>query len=357
MKTHESPSEQTTRNARDIRAKGTVPIAFSRGEKTLTETAADSVGRDLQNLSEHISSLIPTASRSSAEILEHLFESGGKRVRPTLFFLCSKLFNYRGDHLLPIAAVTEFVHTASLLHDDVIDDSTLRRNKPTANSLWGDESAVLVGDLIYARASELMAATGDMEIVNLFARAIRLMSEGELIQLENLFSFDIDRETYFRILEYKTAVLISASCKAAGLLAGAAETDLENIAEFGKYVGLAFQVIDDALDYEADSEKLGKPPLADLKEGKVTLPIILLSEFASDSEKIFLRNTIQDSDIADDDLHRICELVKKYETSTKAIAIAKEYTTRALTALRSFPEGKQRQEIEDLARMLLIRES
>lgn len=313
------------------------------------------VANELVELTRKLTSFIPTESQTSRRIIDHVFGAGGKRIRPALYFMCCRLLGYKGDHLYAIAAVTEFVHTASLLHDDVVDNSTLRRNRPTTNSIYGDEAAVLVGDLIYSRASEMMAATGDMEIVNTFARAIRLMSEGELLQLENLYNDNMTEATYLKILECKTAILIEAACKSAGLLANAEPAIVKNLCEFGYGVGMAFQLIDDALDYTGDAPLVGKDILSDLKEGKVTMPVILLKNLASPAEWHLVSETIKAPTITSDMVRSIANLVDKYDTSAMTVDRAHEFTTRAMNALHSFPPGEERDTLENLANKLLMR--
>ena len=321
----------------------------------MIEDALAPVAGNLSDLNQLLTKYIPTESNTSRSILDHVFEAGGKRVRPALYFMCCRLVDYKGDHLYPIAAVTEYVHTASLLHDDVVDNSTIRRNLPTANSIYGDEAAVLVGDLIYSRASELMAATGNMEIVNTFARAIRLMSDGELLQLENLYNADMKIETYLKILECKTAVLIEAACKSSGLLAQVDEEVLKNLRDFGYGVGMAFQLIDDALDYIGDAPLVGKDILSDLKEGKITLPVILLRQLATPAEWQVIVQTINSAVISSDMVRSVANLVEKYDTASLTVDKAHEFTLKAMNALHTFPVGEERDTLENLANTLLMR--
>ena len=321
----------------------------------MIEDALAPVAGNLSDLNQLLTKYIPTESNTSRSILDHVFEAGGKRVRPALYFMCCRLVDYKGDHLYPIAAVTEYVHTASLLHDDVVDNSTIRRNLPTANSIYGDEAAVLVGDLIYSRASELMAATGNMEIVNTFARAIRLMSDGELLQLENLYNADMKIETYLKILECKTAVLIEAACKSSGLLAQVDEEVLKNLRDFGYGVGMAFQLIDDALDYIGDAPLVGKDILSDLKEGKITLPVILLRQLATPAEWQVIVQTINSAVISSDMVRSVANLVEKYDTASLTVDKAHEFTLKAMNALHTFPVGEERDTLENLANKLLMR--
>lgn len=323
--------------------------------KSLIEDALAPVAADLVELSAKLPGYLPTESRSARSVVDHVFSSGGKRIRPALYFMACGVLKYRGDHYFPIAAVTEFVHTASLLHDDVVDNSTLRRNKPTANSVYGDETSVLTGDLIYSTASEMMAATGDMEIVKTFARAIRLMSDGELLQLENVFNPQMAERTYFRILECKTAILIEAACKSAALLAKSGQDKTDQLAKFGYGVGMAFQLIDDALDYTGAAALLGKSTHSDLLEGKITLPVILLAEQASPNDRRRLKEILAQDEIDRDTISEVARLVDHYGTSEATVERAETYTRSAMAALQTFPASAERDVLENLANKLLYR--
>lgn len=314
------------------------------------------VASDLARLQPLLKSYIKANSQTTKSVLEHVFSSTGKLVRPAIYYYCARMMGYSGEHLDPIAAVCEYVHTASLLHDDVVDNSTLRRNKPSSNSIWGDEASVLVGDLIYSRASEMMAESGSLELVHCFARAIRLMSEGELIQLENVFNIDITESTYFAIVEYKTAVLISACCKAAGLLAKNGEvSEIANALEaFGRNIGIAFQLVDDALDYQSSNEKTGKPTLNDLLEGKVTLPIILLREHMSSDEKTQLEEYAKKG-FGSEGVDFAAQLVQKYHTVSQTLEAAKKYTDEAVAKLDSLGPSESKDQLIALCHQLVWR--
>ena len=339
---------------REISTKAARELVASAKDFSL-DRALTPVAADLEDLNRNISGFLPSESVTSRQVIDHGVASGGKRIRPALYFFVCRMLGYRGEHLIPIAAVTEFVHAASLLHDDVVDNSTLRRNKPTPNSIWGDQAAVLSGDLVYARASEMMADTGSLEIVKLFARAIRLMSEGELLQLENVFNPRVSPETYLRILNCKTAVLIAAACRSAGVLGGATVEQREALARFGELTGVAFQLIDDALDYLSSSARFGKPTLADLKEGKVTMPVILLRDLATGAEQTRISETLARETLEDADIEWIARLVEKHGTALRTIEIATEYTLEAVRCLSVFPESSERADLETLAMKLVRR--
>jgi octaprenyl-diphosphate synthase len=323
--------------------------------KDLLAEALSPVRPQMTELESRIKSYLPLNSSSAEAVVKHVFQSGGKRIRPALYFFCADLMNYRGEYLYPIAAVCEYVHTASLLHDDVVDNSTLRRNKPTASSIWGDQASVLVGDLIYSRASELMAQTGSLQIVETFARAIRLMSEGELLQLENTFRFDASEADYFKVLRMKTAALISAACQSPAFLAeGDASPSAISLGTFGESLGLAFQLIDDALDYLGDGDVFGKPTQSDLLEGKLTMPVILLRERATNAERRELE-TILSGRVTPTEVSRVSEMIAHYQTGESTVEMAGRYTDDAINALSVFNESEARVRLETIAKRLVWR--
>lgn len=234
----------------------------------------ESVEARLKELEPLLAGYLRVPNEPTNQLIEHVFQAGGKRIRPALFFLCARLCGYHGEQLLPMASVCEYIHTASLLHDDVIDNSTLRRNRATANSIWGDETAVLAGDLIYAAACRLMVKTRDLRIVDMFAECIRFMSEAEMFQLDLLWKLDITREEYERVVLGKTATLFEASTRCPALLAGVPESIADLFGEYGRCLGFAYQIADDCLDYVGEGAALGKAVVADFAEGKLTLPLI-----------------------------------------------------------------------------------
>lgn len=238
------------------------------------------VASDLGALEPRLVEYLLTPNEPTNQVIRHIFASGGKRVRPALFLLSCQAMGYAGPHAFPIAAVCEYIHTASLLHDDVIDDSTVRRGKPTANSVWGDETAVLAGDLIYSAACRLMVKTGSLSLIDTFAECIRFMSESELYQLDLLWKANTTRAQYERVVAGKTAALFEASCRTPGYLADLPEAVVAGFGAYGRSLGFAFQIADDCLDYEGEEGEVGKSVTADLLEGKVTLPLILALEAA-----------------------------------------------------------------------------
>ena len=321
----------------------------------LVNQAIEPVLSELRQLNEVIRSLAGAQTNTARDVIEHIFEGGGKRIRPALFFMSADLVGYHGQHRMPMAVVCEFVHTASLLHDDVIDSSSLRRNKPTSNSIWGDESSVLTGDLIYARASELMAETGSLQIVSMFAKAIRLMSEGELLQLEHLYDPEMPLENYFRIIENKTSALLSAACSAPGILKGCSPEQCRLLFEFGRNVGFAFQLLDDALDYSGSEPVFGKKTLADLPEGKVTLPVLRLREVLEIQDWSIVSKIIRKSEISKKDMSIVLEYVNEFDTAGHTLELAERYTLKAIESLSAFEEGEMKSRLINLTKSLLVR--
>ena len=288
-------------------------------------------------------------------VMRYVFNSGGKRLRPAVFFLLCKLLGYQGEHLVPLAAVSEYMHTASLLHDDVIDNTTLRRRKPTVNSRWGDTTAILVGDLIYARACELMTASGDLRIIAAFTQAIKLMSEGELMQLENLYNLNITEENWLRIVHYKTGELLAATCKVAGLLAQADARTCDQLYKFGLNIGISFQLIDDALDFCGKEQQLGKQTLIDLANGRITLPIILLYRHGDSQVQETLRTALAQPQVSAAELQHIFALTRRYDTVAMSAARAAEFTAIAQQELANFPALPMRENLFELTNLLLSR--
>ncbi len=204
---------------------------------------------------------------------DHVLLAGGKRIRPALLLLVAELCGYTGPRRIQVAAAVELLHTATLLHDDVVDFAHLRRGRPSANALWDNRRAVLVGDFFYARASAMIVEDGDLDILLTFAETIRAMAEGELLQLQYSFDPTVTEAHYYSVIERKSAALLSAACDAGAILGGVTRAERRNLSEFGRELGLAFQLRDDALDYQGGEADLGKSPYTDLREGKVTLPL------------------------------------------------------------------------------------
>ncbi len=247
--------------------------------------AVDRLTPSLELVERALREQLVSASALVGMLGEHVLGAGGKRVRPALLLLSAELCGYTGPRCVQVAAAVELLHTATLLHDDVVDLSELRRGRPSANAVWGNRRAVLAGDFFYARASSMIVEDGDLDILWIFAATIRSMAEGELLQLERSFDPSVTEAHYFAVIEHKSAVLLSAACEAGAILGGVTRAERRKLAEYGRELGIAFQLCDDALDYQAGEAELGKRTFADLREGKVTLPLLLALKRCTPAER------------------------------------------------------------------------
>ena len=230
------------------------------------------------------------------QIAEYIISAGGKRIRPVLILLVAKAHAYRGTAHHELAAVVEFIHTATLLHDDVVDESSMRRGRQTANALFGNAASVLVGDFLHSRSFQLMVALDNMRVMQILSDATNVIAEGEVLQLLNMHDPDVTQESYLTVIRSKTAKLFEASAQLGALIAGASEADIEAAAEYGRSLGTAFQLIDDVLDYAGDAAEIGKNVGDDLREGKPTLPLIYLMENGTPEQRELVRSCIEQGD-------------------------------------------------------------
>ncbi|HEX2604143.1 MAG TPA: octaprenyl diphosphate synthase [Oxalicibacterium sp.] len=231
-----------------------------------------------------------------SQIADYIISAGGKRIRPVLVLLMANAYGYGGTAHHQLAAVIEFIHTATLLHDDVVDESSLRRGRKTANALFGNAASVLVGDFLYSRAFQMMVSVGDIRVMQILADATNVIAEGEVLQLLNMHDPDVSEERYTQVIRSKTAKLFEAAAQLGALIAGASDADIEAAAEYGRSLGTAFQLIDDVLDYSGQSEDIGKNVGDDLREGKATLPLIYLMEHGRAEQRSLVRSCIENGD-------------------------------------------------------------
>jgi octaprenyl-diphosphate synthase len=290
------------------------------------------------------------------EVASYVFESGGKRLRPVFMILASKLAGYSGNRAIVLSGVVEYIHTATLLHDDVIDGAKFRRGRKSANNVFGNDITVLCGDFLYSRAFMNLVKDGDPKVQMILANAAKTMSEGEVFQLVKTAEFSLKLEDYLKIIYSKTAVLFSACCEIGGILGKVEEERVKKLAEFGKVVGLAFQMSDDILDYLGEPEKTGKKPGTDLNEGKMTLPVILLRDLADRDEKKKLRDIIVSESATDEDLAYIISLMEKYDIKAKAENFVDDYVNKSKELLKIFPENEYRDALEFLAEYVIKRD-
>ncbi|MBT5547831.1 MAG: octaprenyl diphosphate synthase, partial [Gammaproteobacteria bacterium] len=275
-----------------------------------------------------------------SQMSQYIINSGGKRIRPLLLLLCARATNYKGDYHHSMAVVIELIHTATLLHDDVVDNSSTRRGHETANELWGNAPSVLVGDFLYSRAFEIMVEPNSMQIMKILSKATNQISEGEVLQLLNIKNANVSRSEYFEVIERKTACLFKAACQIAGILSESNKNIIDGLGSFGMHLGNAFQIIDDTLDYESDPSAIGKEVGDDLSEGKVTLPMIYALENTKGIEKVTLSNAIINADSSNiDNIVNILLSVNAFEYSRK---VAKNESTKALKFLEVIPNSEYR---------------
>ena len=288
------------------------------------------------------------------QMSHYIINSGGKRIRPLLLLLCARATSYSGKDHYAMAVVIELIHTATLLHDDVVDESATRRGQNTANELWGNAPSVLVGDFLYSRAFEIMVEPNSMEIMRVLSKATNQISEGEVLQLLNIRNAKVSRSEYFEVIEQKTACLFKAACQIAGILSESSEELITALGSFGMHLGNAFQIIDDTLDYESDSSIIGKEIGDDLSEGKVTLPMIYALEQTTGKENKILTNAITEADASNiDNIVDILVNIKAFEFSRN---VAKDESIKALNSLKVIPESNYRSALKLLCELSLERQ-
>jgi len=289
------------------------------------------------------------------QVAHYIVAAGGKRLRPALLLLCSSALGYAGAHRHSMAAVVEFIHTATLLHDDVVDESTLRRGNATANERFGNPASVLVGDFLYSRAFQMMVEPGNMRILQILADATNIIAEGEVLQLMNMHNADLDEAGYLQVIRSKTAKLFEASARVGAILANASPLMEDACAEYGQALGTAFQVIDDVLDYDGDAAVLGKTLGDDLREGKATLPLIAAMQRCNSAQRELMRNAITHG--STELLNEVISVVRCTGSLSVARQAAAQEAQRAMQAANQLPEGRYRQCLLSLASDLLERTS
>jgi len=313
------------------------------------------IREDLQRVEEEFRRRLKSRVPLITQIAEHLVKSGGKRLRPAFLILSAKLCGYDGDAHIPLAGAIEFIHTATLLHDDVIDNAEVRRGNPSANTLWGNEASVLVGDFLFSRSFSMMVEVGDMRVLEIVAQATTHLAEGETLELVKTADLETTEEENLELIVQKTASLISAATRVGAVLGGAPPEQEEALAEYGLQVGIAFQLVDDCLDYAGQAEALGKGVGVDLREGKVTLPLIHTLRNCTREERRRIRDVVQAEDIDQRGLGQVLDLVQKYGGISYTMGRAREYVERGKEALSLFPPSTEREALLSLADYVLKR--
>jgi len=280
-------------------------------------------------------------------IAQHIIASGGKRIRPALTLISSQLCGYSGSRQIALATAVEFIHTATLLHDDVVDESDLRRGAPTANAAFGNKPSILVGDFLLSVAFQLMVEDGSLKVLKILSDASAIISQGEVLQLMTEGEPETSLEDYLQVIGSKTAVLFAAACELGAIVADKPEQEAK-LREFGNCVGIAFQLVDDALDYAADQAKLGKTVGDDFREGKVTLPVITAYANGDAQEQAFWKRTLSEKDQKPGDFEHAVALLEKHHAIEKTIAMAEDYCQKARGALGGFAPGAPKSAMLDI---------
>lgn len=319
--------------------------------------AMDYVQDDLQLVNAVIMEEMHSSVALIPRLAGHLITAGGKRIRPLITLLAARLFDPVRDpaRVCQLAACVEFIHAATLLHDDVVDDSHLRRGQATANTIWGNKSSVLVGDFLFSRAFQLMVRDGSLAVLELLSRTAARISEGEVLQQMTIGNPALSREEYFEIATAKTAPLFEAAAHVAGIVAERSETELQALAVFGRNLGITFQLIDDVLDYTVDDQNMGKNLGDDFREGKITLPVIVAYQAGSEIEQAFWRRTLGDHQQREHDLHQALIYLNKHQAFEQTRLQAQQKARDAQQSLQIFSDSAARDHLLQMTNFALNR--
>lgn len=319
------------------------------------QAALNIIGNDLKNVELQFRKDLESDVPLIRKVGEYVLSSGGKRVRPALLLLSAKLCGYTGDKAVPLASVVEFIHTATLLHDDVVDSASLRRGLASANTLWGNEASVLVGDFLFSKSFSLMVAVGSLDILRVLSDATTVIAEGEVLQLLCTGELDLTEEKYIEVVRSKTAILMAAACEAGAILGNASAEKQRAIADFGMSLGVAFQLMDDTLDYIATEEEFGKSIGHDLEEGKITLPLIHTLRQCTAEERAAIEDVIEKDEMTLDEFRHVSGLVKQYGGIEYTLAAARRAVDECTRCLSCFESSPVSSALLDLANYVITR--
>ena len=332
-----------------------VVLPFEPAGEPSIERLSALVRADLHRVNDLIVSRTGSEVTMIPEVANHLISSGGKRLRPMLTLSTAALTGYRGEGHIRLAAAVEFMHTATLLHDDVVDDSEMRRGKLAARMLWGNEASVLVGDFLLGQAFRMMVEVGSIRALEILSTAAAVIAEGEVMQLAAAKNLDTTEDEYLAVIRAKTAELFAAACEVGPVLAARPKPEEAAARSFGMNLGIAFQLVDDALDYGGSRARLGKNVGDDFREGKITLPIILAFRRGNDEERNFWRRALEKGQSTDADLERAIGLLAHYRALEDTIERARHYGAIAKDALALFPEGQSKQALVEVVDFCVAR--
>jgi octaprenyl-diphosphate synthase len=347
--------QQKERSKEEAQLGVVVPLDEQREPLDKLKPLMTLVGEDMAR----VNSIILDKARSDVELIpelaRYLIDSGGKRMRPMLTIAAAKLSGYGGEGHVKLAASVEFMHTATLLHDDVVDESSLRRGKLAARLLWGNEASVLVGDFLLGQAFKMMVEVGSMGALRVLSNAAVVIAEGEVMQLSVSKNTATTEDEYMAVINAKTAALFSAAAEVGAIIAERSGEEQAALRSYGKNLGLAFQLIDDALDYSGEQAKLGKSVGDDFREGKITLPVVLSFRRGSEDERAFWRRTLQDAEIGEGDLEKAIAHVRKSGAIDDTIKRARHYGAMASDALAIFPDSREKSALLDAVEFCISR--
>jgi octaprenyl-diphosphate synthase len=329
-------------------------ISTASGEDALT-ALTELVRPDLEACNRLIVDRMQSPVALIPQLAAHIVAAGGKRLRPLLTLAAARLCGYRGDRHVALAACVEFIHTATLLHDDVVDESALRRGQASANALFGNKPSVLVGDFLFARAFQLMVEDGNLSVLAILSAAAATIAEGEVLQLVTQNDTGTTEAQYLQVIEGKTAALFAAATRIGAVVADRPAAEAEALDAYGRNLGTAFQLTDDALDYSAEQEQLGKTVGDDFREGKITLPVLLAFARGSEAERGFWRRTLEEREQGDADLAEAQALLRRHGALRDTVGRAQHYGDAALAALAGFPDGPERRALAGIVAFCIAR--
>jgi octaprenyl-diphosphate synthase len=328
---------------------------LSTPESSSSKAFSGLIGMDMLSVDGLINSRLSSGVPLVGQVAEHIIMAGGKRLRPVLLLLMAGALGYKGKDHHKLAAVIEFIHTATLLHDDVVDDSNLRRGRPTANAMFGNPASVLVGDFLYSRAFQMMVECQNLRILDIVAEATNVIAEGEVMQLMNMHDASLDVDAYLRVIRSKTAKLFEASTRLPAVLTQSSAAVETACAQYGQALGTAFQVIDDVLDYDGDAALMGKNLGDDLREGKATLPLIVAMQRGNPAQCALVKHAIEQGDV--EALADIVHIVRETGAMQATREAASAEAQLALNALRVLPDSLYKEALSDVASQLLNRQT
>jgi octaprenyl-diphosphate synthase len=332
-----------------------LPFEDNPGERAGIGPLVALVAADMERVNAAILSRTGSEVQMIPEVANHLISSGGKRLRPMLTLATAALCGYRGDGHVKLAAGVEFMHTATLLHDDVVDESDMRRGKVAARVRWGNEASVLVGDFLLGQAFKMMVEVGSLRALEILSAASAVIAEGEVMQLAAAKNMETNEDEYLAIIRAKTAELFAAACEVGPVIAGRPKAEAAACRSYGMNLGIAFQLVDDTLDYGGASAKLGKNVGDDFREGKITLPVVLSFRRGSTAERAFWRRTLEEGEAEERDLEQALAIMRRHRALDDTVERARHYGAIAEDALALFPDGAMKQALLDAVEFSIAR--